>query len=93
MAIFFHESNTTLSRDEPLLAKFTRIDGLGVVLSAGTITCILCALNWGPMVTKCAIIIMNLGLTIFISMAGEMATLLVHLLLLAYHFLCWSLLK
>lgn len=64
MAIFFHESNTTPSRDEPLLAKIKRIDGLGVVLSAGTITCILCALNWGPMVTKCDIIIMNIGLKV-----------------------------
>ncbi|CDH60525.1 family drug resistance transporter [Lichtheimia corymbifera JMRC:FSU:9682] len=49
MAVFFKESNTTLTRDEPLLAKIKRIDGLGVILSAGTITCILCALNWGPM--------------------------------------------
>ncbi|CDS10019.1 hypothetical protein LRAMOSA02696 [Lichtheimia ramosa] len=48
--IFFRESNTTtLRQNESLWDKIKRIDAFGTILTIATISCLLCALNWGPM--------------------------------------------
>ncbi|KAJ8657307.1 hypothetical protein O0I10_007123 [Lichtheimia ornata] len=49
LGFFFRESNTTLRQNESLWDKIKRIDALGTILVIATISCLLCALNWGPM--------------------------------------------
>ncbi|KAI8142507.1 major facilitator superfamily domain-containing protein [Fennellomyces sp. T-0311] len=46
--LLFYE--TTFVRQESILEKFKRIDFLGVLFSASFVTCLLLALNWGPMI-------------------------------------------